>query len=143
VSRTHGAIIGAAFAIIGFVVAGYLAVVKLAGELPVCGPLRGCETVALSEYSEIAGIPVALVGAGFSAVQLALHLLWWRLGDRRALLGAYGLGLFGMVFVAYLTYLELFVIGAVCVWCVVYAVTIVAGWLVIAVTLRRTRAGPP
>ena len=43
---------------------------------------------------------------------------------------AYGVGLASLPFVAYLTYLELFVIHAVCVWCVGYAVTIVAGWLV-------------
>jgi uncharacterized membrane protein len=68
---------------------------------------------------------------------LALQLIWWRRGERRALLAAYGLGLFGILFVSYLTYLELFVIHAVCVWCVVYALTVVAGWLVTAAALRR------
>jgi len=42
------------------------------------------------------------------------------------------------VAVAYLTYLELFVIGAVCVWCVAYAVTVVAGWVGAALALRAT-----
>ena len=48
--------------------------------------------------------------------------------DRRALYAAYGLGLAGLLAVAYLTYLEVFVIGAICVWCVTYAITILAGW---------------
>ena len=105
-----------------------------------CGPLHGCETVALSSYSELFGIPVALFGVGFSAVLLGLAVAWWRRGDRRALLGLYGLGLLGVLFVAYLTYLKLFVIGAVCVWCAGYAVTIVGGWLIAALALRGPRS---
>jgi uncharacterized membrane protein len=92
--------------------------------------------VALSPYSELFGIPVALFGVGFSIAVLGLALAWWRRLDRRALLGLYGLGLLGVLFVAYLTYLELFVIGAVCVWCAGYAITVVAGWLVALLALR-------
>jgi uncharacterized membrane protein len=138
VTQRRSGLFGAAIALLGLAVAGYLSVVKLAGQLPVCGPLRGCETVALSEYSDIGSIPIALLGVVFSALTLALQLIWWRRGERRALLAAYGLGLFGILFVAYLTYLELFVIHAVCVWCVVYAMTVAAGWLVTAAALRRT-----
>ncbi len=127
----------AAIAAVGFVIAAYLAATKLAGGLPVCGPVKGCEDVALSEYSAIAGIPTAALGAAFSIVVAALGLAWWRLGDRRALLAAYGLGLFGILFVVYLTYLELFVIHAVCVWCVIYGLTVIGGWAVVAVALRR------
>jgi uncharacterized membrane protein len=126
----------AALAAVGIVVAGYLTWTKLSGGLPVCGPLAGCDTVAQSEYSELLGIPVSLLGMGFSGVVLLLAAAWWRVGDRRAILGAYGLGLFGLLFVGYLTYLELFVIEAICVWCVTYAVTVVAGWLVAAAALR-------
>jgi len=138
VTRPRSGLLGAAIALAGLGVAGYLTAVIVAGELPACGPLRGCETVALSEYSDLAGIPVALLGVGFSGLVLILQLIWWRVGDRRAVLGAYGLGLFGILFVAYLAYLELFVIHAVCVWCVAYALTIVAGWLVAAAALRQT-----
>ena len=66
------------------------------------------------------------------------HFAWWRRSDRRALYVAYGLGLAGILAVAYLTYLELFVIEAICVWCVTYAVTIVAGWLTAAAAAWRT-----
>jgi uncharacterized membrane protein len=136
--RPHpSGLLGAAIALVGLAVAGYLSAVKLAGQLPACGPLRGCETVALSEYSDIAGIPVALLGVVFSILTLALQLIWWRSGERRAVLAAFGMGVFGILFVAYLTYLELFVIHAVCIWCVAYAVTIVAGWLAAALELRN------
>ena len=123
-------------AVLGIAIAGYLTAVKLSGELPVCGPLRGCETVALSTYSEIMGVPVALVGVAYSVVALIASIVWWRNGDRRSLYLLYGMGLLGLLAVAYLTYLELFVIKAVCVWCVGYAVTVVGGWLAAVFTLR-------
>ncbi len=131
----------AGLALIGLLIAAYLAWTRLSGGLPVCGPLHGCETVALSSYSEIFGVPVAVFGLAFSTTLLALALAWWRRADRRALLGLYGLGLLGVLFVAYLTYLELFVIGAVCVWCAAYALTVVGGWILAAVALRRAPAG--
>jgi uncharacterized membrane protein len=123
-------------AIVGLIAAVYLAVTKLVGEAPVCGPIHGCEDVAASQYSEVFGIPVAIFGVGFSVVLVGLSVAWWRTRDRRALVGAYGLGLLGCFVVAGLTYLELFVIHAVCVYCVTYAVTVVAGFLVAAVTVR-------
>ena len=117
-------------ALVGLAAAVYLAATKLLGEAPVCGPIRGCEDVAASPYSELFGVPVALFGVGFSIVLVGLSVVWWRTADRRALLGAYGLGLLGCFVVAGLTYLELFVIHAVCVYCVAYAVTVVAGFAV-------------
>jgi uncharacterized membrane protein len=137
--RLNG-LIGAAIALLGLAAAGYLTSVKLAGELPACGPIRGCETVALSTYSDIAGVPVAALGVVYSLVVLALNLVWWRAGVRAALLAAYGLGLLGVLLVAYLTWLELFVIHAVCVWCVAYGLTVIAGWLLAAIALRRQGA---
>ena len=125
-----------ALALTGLVIATYLAITKLTGGAPVCGPIHGCDTVAASSYSEVLGIPVAVYGVGFSLVLVGLALAWWRLADGRAVLGAYGLGLLGCLVVAGLTYLELFVIHAICVYCVAYAVTVVAGFIVAAATVR-------
>lgn len=135
------AVLGAALAVTGAAIAVYLTLVKLAGQLPACGPLRGCETVATSAYSEVLGIPVAVPGVGLSLLIAATQLTWWRTADRRALVAAYGLGLAGLVVVGYLTWLELFVIGAVCVWCVSYAITIVLGWVVAAIAIRVSAGG--
>ena len=139
--RRSGSIL-VVLAVLGIAIAGYLAGTKLSGEVPVCGPLRGCETVNTSAYSEVAGVPVALFGVAYSAVALVSAAAWWRFGDRRVLYLLYGMGLLGLLAVAYLTYLELFVIGAVCVWCVGYAATVVGGWLVAIMNLRTAgRAG--
>jgi uncharacterized membrane protein len=123
----------------GLGIALYLTVVRLLGDLPACGPIRGCEDVALSPYSVLFGIPVAAFGAAMSAALLAVDVWWWRSLDRRAPLVAYGIGLAGVVVIAYLTYLEVAVIGAVCVWCAAYALTVVAGWIVAARSVRQAR----
>ena len=136
-----GGLFGAAMtflAVAGLAIAAYLLASQFLGEPPACGPVKGCETVAASEYATMFGIPVALFGVGFSVILVAACTIWWRRADRRALYTSYGLGLAGIIAVAYLTYLEVFVIGAICVWCAGYAVTVVAGWMVTAVAAWRT-----
>jgi uncharacterized membrane protein len=130
---------GAAMTILslgGLAVATYLLAVRLLGGAPACGPVQGCDTVAASEYATVLGLPVALYGVGFSAGLVVAAVGWWRRADHRALNAAYGLGLVGMAAVAYLTYLELFVIEAICLWCVTYAISIVIGWLLTVVAVR-------
>lgn len=119
-------------------VSGYLSLARALGEAAVCGPSRGCETVASSEYSEVLGVPVAFLGLGLSLVLLVLAGLWWLRRERRALLVAYGLLLLATLGVAYLTYLELFVIEAICPWCVAYAVTVVASLVTAGLALRAS-----
>jgi uncharacterized membrane protein len=125
-------------ALVGLAIAAYLLAVRVLGEAPACGPVKGCETVAASDYATFMGLPVALYGVGFSVALVVACIGWWRRSDQRALYVAYGLGLAAIIAVAYLTYLELFVIDAICVWCVSYAITIVAGWVVAAVAAWRT-----
>src|SRR6187401_3501768 len=115
-----------ALALAGLAIAAYLLVARIIGEAPACGPVKGCETVAASEYATLFGVPVALFGVAFSAVLAIACVAWWRRADPRALYASYGFGLAGVIAVAYLTYLEVFVIRAICVWCVAYATTIVA-----------------
>ncbi len=86
----------------------------------------------------VLGIPVAVLGVLFSLAVLACAIAWWRSADRRALLLAYLLLLVGTLTVAYLTYLELFVIHAICLWCVSYAVAVVGSLGVSGLALRRS-----
>jgi uncharacterized membrane protein len=126
----HPALVLAVLDLIGLAIASYLSSVELRGELPNCGPLRGCEQVALSPYSRIGGVPVAVFGVGLSVVLFSLAIAWWRTNDGRLLAAHYGLSLLGVVFELYFTYLELFVIGAVCVWCASYGISLVTRFAV-------------
>jgi uncharacterized membrane protein len=119
-------------------IAGYLTAVRLLGTSAVCGPSHGCDIVAASRYSELMGIPVAVFGLAASLLLVVLALAWWLRAERRALLAAYLLLLASTAFVAYLTFLELFVIEAICIWCVAYAVTIVVGLVIAGLALLRS-----
>ena len=125
---------------IGLLIAGYLSVVELGGGVPACGPLRGCETVATSEYSRIGGIPVAVFGVALSLILLTLAFAWIRT-DNPVLLDAHcGLSLIGVIFEVYFLTLQVFVIRAVCVWCTVYGLTLVARFVVaLVIWLRQGR----
>ena len=114
--------------LIGIANAGYLSYASLLGSDPVCGGLQsGCHTVHTSRYVKIGGLlPVALLGEFF---YLALLGLWWWGGQREVPLVAwtpfafFELALAGVLFSAYLTYLEFFVLHALCPWCIGSAVT--------------------
>jgi uncharacterized membrane protein len=118
----------------GLAVAGYLTWVHFDDAALVCVAGGGCETVQQSEYAEIAGIPVALLGLGsYTAV---LGLVIWDTPNAR--LGAAMLALVGLVFSLYLLALQLFVIDAVCVWCLANDVVIAP--LLTVVTVLRLRS---
>lgn len=127
-------------AVVGAAVAGYLSIVRLTGTNAVCDASHGCDVVAASPYAVLFGIPVAYLGLAFALTLVAATATWWWTADRRALQASWMLLLFGTLFVAYLTFLELFVIKAVCLWCATFAITIVAGLVVAAVALRRSPA---
>jgi uncharacterized membrane protein len=122
-------------AFIGLGVATYLAYVETTETLAVCGPVGDCNAVQSSPYAKLFGIPIGLWGA---LTYLAILGLWamGHFGPGRlaqlAFLALFGLALFGVLFSLYLTYLEPFVIGAVCAWCLTSAVTITL--LLLAVT---------
>src|SRR5271155_1115417 len=98
----------------GLGIAGYLTYVHYAGIDPVCTAGGSCEKVQTSVYSELAGMPVALIGMlGYISI-LGLLLAREREGTRFAMMA---LTLVGFAFSAYLTYRELYSIHAICEWC--------------------------
>lgn len=131
------------FAAAGVVIAAYLTWQHLAGEIPPCGPVRGCEAVLTSPYAAIAGVPVALPGALASLATLAGALAWWLRADRRGLVLAYLTGLASLAALAYFTFLEVAVIQAICAWCVTYALAVLVGWLLALVAYRSSRSAEP
>jgi uncharacterized membrane protein len=114
----------AALAGFGFAVAAYLAVTKLTGGSALfCEGIGGCEVVQGSRYATLLALPTAAWGAALYAAIGGLALAG--LAPRRWL-AAFLLAVAAVSFSAYLTYLELFVIGAVCWYCVVSAATTAA-----------------
>ncbi len=133
----HPGLILAVLDVIGLGIASYLAIVEVGGGVPTCGPLHGCETVATSSYSRIAGIPVAVYGVGLSLLLLSLALAWWKTDLYALLLAHYGLSLAGVIFEVYFLYLQVFVIKAVCVWCTSYGLSLVLRFVVAFVVWLR------
>jgi len=112
-------------------VSGYLTYAHWAPWTPLCTGLAGCDVVNRSAYAEVWGLPVAALGFGTYAALFLLSL--WPGGQRTiAPLAILGLSLAGVVYSAYLTYIELFVLYAVCPWCVASALLITAIFLVAA-----------
>ncbi len=126
----HPGLILAALDLVGLLIAGYLSVVELGGGVPACGPIKGCEEVARSEYAWIGPIPVAVFGVLLSAVLLVLALAWWRTNIYGLLLAHYALSLVGVIFDGYFLYLQVFVIGAVCIWCLTYEISLLLRFLI-------------
>lgn len=143
-SLWHPGIALALLDFVGLCIASYLSWVELRSESPSCGIIQGCETVANSEYSRIAGVPVAVFGVALSLTLMVLALAWWRTGRSGLLLAHYALSMVGVIFEMYFTYLQVFVISAVCVWCAAYGISLVAQFLLsLIVWLRRDEFTTP
>jgi len=108
--------------IAGLFVAGYLSYIEITQQEAVCGPVGDCNSVQQSKYATLFGfLPVGIFGLmGFVAI-LASWLVW-RYGPETirkwAALAMWGMSIFGVLFMVYLTFLEPFVIGATCAWCI-------------------------
>jgi len=129
-----------ALALIGVFVSTYLTLYKLGyiGELK-CS-VGSCETVNTSQWATFLGLPVAAWGLGFYVFALALAMvsIQERFADSRAFSVAFvALTGWGVVFSGWLTYLELFVINAICIWCVTSACIVAIMFIVSVLDLRE------
>jgi uncharacterized membrane protein/thiol-disulfide isomerase/thioredoxin len=108
---------------VGLVAAGYLAFVEGSQSPAFCGPIGDCNAVQQSEYARLLGVgPIAVLGVGGYAVIGAVWAVGRRSTGRRAVVlwrAVVALALAGTLFSIVLTFLEPFVIGATCLWCIV------------------------
>lgn len=134
-----------ALALAGIAVAGYLSAVHLGGATLVCGEGGGCHTVQASRYAQLGGLPVATLGLAMYLVVAALGLLRWRrpAWAPAATIAAFALVLAGALFAAWLTYLELAVIDAICRWCVASAAITLGLLAAEGVGVARLLEAPP
>lgn len=127
----------------GVALSSYLSYVAFSADVePLCTGIGDCAAVQQSSYSRVAGLPVATWGLGMYLAIVILLLAGRAFRDsakRRVLVWAFALALGGTLYSAYLTYLELFVIRAICIWCVASA-AIVTGICIL--TIRELRLTP-
>ena len=118
-----------ALSLLGVGIAGYLSWIKLTDNEAFCGGVGDCSVVQNSAYAYLMGIPVAYLGllAYLAILAVALFNLWAK-PEQRAWsdLLLFGLVVGGVVFSAYLTYTELFILHAVCPWCVASFINLIA-----------------
>lgn len=126
-------------AILGALDSIYLLALKLSGEASMCLGSGGCASVNASPYSRIGFIPVSLIGLlGYLAI-LGIHLLERRSRAfaKNALLLIFGMTLSGVIFSAYLTWVEFAIIGDFCPFCVASAILITINFLIAIIRLVK------
>lgn len=131
-------------AILGLLDSIYLVWVKYTGMYALCGPIGNCESVNTSQYSEVFGIPIALLGAGAYLIMIiflmleSLGSIWKEYGP----LIVFGISLIGVLYSIYLTYIEVAVLKAICPYCVISAVILVVILVLSAIRLSSSLREP-
>ena len=126
----------------GLAVSTYLTVVKLANQDVLCFKGMGdCEIATSSAYAVWRGIPIAFFGvAGYL---LIIGLLAYKIRQKREssiiMLALFGITAFGALYSLYLTYLGLFIIHAVCPWCLASAIAMLLLFIFSAIMLGRSK----
>lgn len=130
-------------AVLGMLVAVYMSYIETRGAPAICGPVGDCNAVQNSPYAHFLGIPVGVIGLGGYMAILAAWLWQRRRADTSAMyarLALFGMSLVGVLFSLYLTYLEVFVIEAVCAWCLTSALLMTLMFLMASSLVARRPA---
>lgn len=105
------------FSFLGFVDAAYLTVSHYQNKIPPCSITAGCETVLTSTYATVAGVPLALLGALFYLLIFTVAQMYRHDPDMRLLKYLRFLTIIGFLVSLGLLSLQLFVIHAICIYC--------------------------
>ena len=134
----------ALLALTGLFVALYLTLYKAGFIGTLSCSVGSCETVNTSQWSTLLGLPVAAWGLGFYIVALVVAMAGttdrW-VDDRTISIVLVALSGWGVLFSLWLTYLELFVINAICMWCVISAIIVTIIFIVSVLDLRDYAKG--
>lgn len=116
--------------IIGILVAGYLTYIETTNSIALCGPVGDCNLVQQSEYATIFGLlPVGVLGLIGYIFIISFWILYTYGPSSQAeysFLVLWSLSAGGTIFSMYLTFLEPFIIGATCMWCLTSALIMTA-----------------
>jgi uncharacterized membrane protein len=128
-------------AIAGLAISAYLTYTHFNEAALVCS-IGGCETVQSSRYSTIGPVPIAMLGIAMFLAVITLAVVRLKNlafpGRETASLLAWGMLLTGILYYVYLTYVELFVLNAICQWCVLSSIAALAIFGLETVYVYRT-----
>lgn len=135
-----------ALVLVGLIIAGYLSYLKLAAAPAVCveaGPFN-CNVVLNSQYSELAGLPIAWLGFGVYALIGLVMLLEGKLAllEQYGSLIIFGVALFAWLFSMWLVYVQFFLLEALCPWCLSHEANFTLLFLTIAYRIYREMLAP-
>jgi uncharacterized membrane protein len=128
-----------ALAVIGLLVSIYMTIYKVTSNEAMCVGSSGCSEVNASRYSEVNGIPVAVLGVGGYAAILALLFLEQRSGffEENGTMIFFGISLVGFLFTLYLIYVEIALIKAYCPFCLTSQAVMSVVFIISVVRLIR------
>lgn len=133
-----------ALSIIGAGIAGYLTYTHYNEGALVCSVGGGCHTVQESSYATIGPIPIAMLGLGMFITLAALAIVrilnWKFISSDTATMASWGITLSALLYYAYLVYIEIFVLEAICQWCVATTTFTVAIFAIESYRLRSVLA---
>lgn len=124
---------------IGFSDATYLTAKHFLGEPVTCSILKGCEQVTSSPYSLFLGLPVALFGSAFYLAVLLLVAIYFQYRNQWILKIITALSFLAVAASAHFVYLQLFVIKAICIFCMASAITSTTIFILSLVSLRKNK----
>ncbi len=125
-----------AISLVGFTDATYLTIKHYQGAALECSIFEGCEKVTTSRYATVAGVPIALAGAlYYLAIFLAL-IAYIDLKKEKILIYASRMTILGFLASVWFVYVQLFVIRAICPWCMVSAAASTALFILGVIVLR-------
>lgn len=108
---------------VGFLDATYLSVKHFVGSTPLCSALNGCENVLTSSYSAVGPVPVALIGSIYYALIFVFTVVYIDLRRSEVMVATACFTVAGFIATLWFVYLQVFVIHALCLYCMLSAVT--------------------
>lgn len=122
--------------LVGFIDAGYLAVSHFQNRVPTCSIVEGCDIVATSSYSEILGIPVALLGVLYYLFVFVISLIYF--DTKSALVKKVWpyIATMGLIASIYFVSIQLFILHAICLYCMASGLTSTLIFVLALLTLR-------
>lgn len=129
-------------ALLGFIDAGYLTANHYFNITPPCFVVQGCDTVTTSSYSKIVGIPVALLGALYYLTAFIVMLYYADTRKRVVLKPLASATIIGFAFSLWFIYAQLFLIKALCTYCLLSAFTSTILFCLGMYILKQTKNHP-